>query len=108
LFWGKVSGTVKDYFIALALTFQVNNTFPTKKFFWASSGNYIFSELPECDSTHSDSLRQIEDLFTGEFDTVLIEGVGEAKVIPALSEFEDPIVIKAKNVTELDRLSYVV
>jgi radial spoke head protein 9 len=83
LFWGKISGTVKDYFIALALTFQVNNTFPTKKFFWASSGNYIFSELPQFDSAHTDSLRRLEDLFTGEFDTVLIEGVGEAKVIPA-------------------------
>ena len=50
----------------------------------------------------------MNDLFTGEFDTVLFPGEGESKVIPADNDLEDPIVIPPKNVTELDRLSYVV
>ena len=46
LFWGKILGAEKDYFIALALYYN-NKEFPLKRFYFASSDNFIFSELPE-------------------------------------------------------------
>jgi len=34
LFWGKVEGTSKDYYVAAGLNFRGKFEFPTKKFFW--------------------------------------------------------------------------
>lgn len=34
LFWGKIEGIAKDYYIAVALKFKEQFEFPTKKFFW--------------------------------------------------------------------------
>ena len=46
-FWGKLIGTVKDYFVVMTLDYTVlQSGFPTKRFFWCSSSNYIFASLP--------------------------------------------------------------
>ena len=42
--------------------------------------------------------------FSGEFDRIIIEGVGAGTVI----DEDEGIVLPPKGVTELDRLSYVV
>ena len=43
-------------------------------------------------------------MLTGEFDQVLFPGSGDAEVVDAVNN----IVIPPKNVTELDRLSYII
>ena len=35
--WGKIEGTVKDYYIGLGLSFNGASGFPTKTFYWCSS-----------------------------------------------------------------------
>jgi len=62
--------------------------------------------MPECPSDESiiAKLKCMNNLFTGEFDSVLFQNTGNAKVID-----EDlGIVMQPKPVTELDRLAYVV
>jgi radial spoke head protein 9 len=45
--WGKIIGTVKDYFIAYSLDYsRKTHGFPSKNFYWASSSNFIFASLP--------------------------------------------------------------
>lgn len=74
--------------------------------FWCSSSTWVFSELPkviECQESLN-KLKQINNLFTGEFDCILFPGQGPAKVIDA----EMGVFMQPKPITELDRLSYVV
>lgn len=35
MFWGKIEGLVKDYYIAIGLKFKDQFEFPVKKFFWS-------------------------------------------------------------------------
>ena len=51
-----------------------------------------------------DKLKNMNNMLTGEFDQVLFAGSGEAEVVDAVNG----IVIPPKNVTELDRLSYII
>ena len=92
-------GVVKDYFIAAGK----HNGKPTM--FWCSSGSWVFSELPKPVSNPKDleKIKSINNLFTGEFDSVLFKGSGDPEVINA----ELGIVLQPKPLTELDRLSYV-
>jgi hypothetical protein len=48
-------------------------------------------------------LKQINNLFTGEFDTVLFQNSAPPTVIDA----DLGVVMQAKPITELDRLAYV-
>ena len=65
----------------------------------------IFSELPAplTNAEDLENLKKINTLFTGEFDQVLFKGSSPVKVI----DEELGITLPAKNITELDRLSYV-
>ena len=56
------------------------------------------------DAGDLEKLRSINNLFTGEFDSVLYQSSGEAKLIDA----ELGVYMQPKPITELDRLSYVV
>ena len=77
----------------------------SKQFFWCSSSNFIFSSLPAVtDADLALTLSQMGALFSGEFDTVLIESKEPAKVIDAAAG----IVLPPKHVTELDRLAATV
>jgi len=51
LFWGRIEGVSKDYYIALGLNFRENFEFPKKTFFW-SSNDFNFSDLPEIDGEY--------------------------------------------------------
>ena len=45
-FWGRIEGVERDYYIALGVNDKGEYEFPKKRFFWCSSMNYTFSELP--------------------------------------------------------------
>merc|ERR1711939_894597 len=45
MFWGRIRGTTKDYYIAIGLKFQDNYEFPTKRFYY-STNNFYFLPLP--------------------------------------------------------------
>ena len=91
---------VKDYFVCAA----VQNGEMTK--FWCSSTSWVFSQLPAVVAGAQDveRIRSINNLFTGEFESILFPGSGEPQVINA----ELGIVLQPKPITELDRLSFMV
>lgn len=108
-------GIVMDYFIVYRLVQKLPGQtlaavqeaqIGTKQFFWCSSSNFIFSSLPAVvsDSAVAKQLSQMSNLFSGEFDTVLIESKEPAQVIDAAAN----IVLPPKHVTELDRLAATV
>jgi len=74
---GKVTGIVKDYFLCQG---ECNGKTTV---FWCSSSTWVFSELPEnqCDASTTEKLKNMNNLFTGEFDSVLFQSTGNPKVI---------------------------
>lgn len=112
-FWGKIRGTIKDYFVV----YTCNETLPSpnmsqpqaahlpkQDYYWCSSSNYIFSSLPCVDADKVKCLSELPCLFSGEFDTILMESKDTPKVLDANAG----IILPPKHVTELDRLSATV
>jgi hypothetical protein len=89
-------GIVKDYFVVTSKTIM----------YWCSSSTWVFSELPKLTEKAEDleKLKTINNMFTGEFDSVLFPGSGKPEVVDAAAN----IVIQPKNITELDRLAYII
>lgn len=77
---------------------------PSKRFFWASSSNFIFSQLPAATQTAAKKFTNFNYLFSGEFDQVLVKSTEPPKVIDAAAG----IILPPKDLTELDRLAYTV
>jgi len=88
--------------VAMALVYTGQRDFPKKEFFWCSSSNFIFAQLPESLAQHSEEFNKLQTFFTGEFDRVLISGGSEGQRI------DDGLILPPKHVTELDRLSWTV
>lgn len=102
----NIVGTVKDYFVAYSLDYSSKQFgFPSKSFYWCSSSNYIFATLPAPLEKFAKDFSEINVLFTGEHDRVVYENAGGA---PIVVDEDEGIVIPAKHVTELNRLSFVV
>lgn len=108
-----LKGTTLDYYLVYTVTERIPKinldskqeaTLPLKNFFWCSSQNYIFSSLPSVGAADAEKLRDMDCLFSGEFDTIIIESKEEPKVIDAAAG----IVLPPKHLTELDRLSVTV
>ena len=102
-----------DYFMVFTLSYKlisqdptqpVKANLPTKHFYWCSSQNFIFSSLPFVKPDHARQLIELGTLFSGEFDTVLIESQEPPKVIDAAAG----IILPPKHLTELDRLAATV
>lgn len=110
LFWGKIRGIMKDYYIAMALNYKTHKEFPYKRFFWCTSHNWTFAELAPLRSGESEFVDRFNMNFSGEHDKILVEAVEDDQK----DEDYDPMVpgdqekFPNKNFTELDRLSYVV
>ena len=75
-------GTILDYYIVYTVTDKIPKInlnekqvaqMPRKNFFWCSSLNYVFSSLPSVSKEDSAKLCGVDCLFTGEYDTVLVE-----------------------------------
>ena len=71
LFWGKIIGAEKDYYISLALYYKGYNKFPKKKFYFCSSSNFSFSELPEIQKHHLKEFSKFNTYFIGNPDIIL-------------------------------------
>jgi len=129
VFWGKVEGIAKDYYVALGLKFKNQYEFPLKKFFW-SNDEFKFAELPPINKEHKDKVDTFRTLFSGDHTKILIkvtddeenpdnkpkdeipEG-GENQENPEKKLLEDTddekeLKVAPKNFTELDRLAYAV
>ena len=97
-----VLGSVKDYFVAVALHYTGSKDFLRKEFFWCSSSNYIFAQLPAPVKAHDADFNKLQTYFTGEFDRIIISGGTEGTVI------DSDLILPPKHVTELDRLAWTV
>lgn len=113
-FWGKIIGVEKDYYIALSLFFTEHFQFPKKKFYFCSSSNFVFSELPELHSHQLNDLANLNTYFIGNPDIILENyDNGDDNKESSYNDKEDEnIFIVNKNIkkslTESDRLSYVI
>lgn len=119
LFWGKVLGVEKDYYIALALYYK-NKEFPLKRFYFALSDTFVFSELPQIHKHHLRHFKKYNTYFIGNPDTILEKYVShhqQQQHQQPLTSYEIEKAIASgkfipqnelKPLTECDRLSYVV
>jgi radial spoke head protein 9 len=119
LFWGKIRGVVKDYYLALAVNYKGHYEFPHKRYFWSTNQNWTFAELPSINPNDKQYVEQFNVAFTGEHDKILVEvQPAEDQEAPEEEEAEKPEKdslasteeekIPPKNFTELDRLAFVV
>ena len=90
-FWGKILGAEKDYYIAMAVYFKSHKYFPSKHFYFTQSTTFSFSELPQIHKHHLPFFGKHNSYFIGNPDIIL-----------------EKFASKEKNLTEGDRLSYVV
>lgn len=83
--------------------------FCSKTFYWCSSSNYNFASMPAVSAKLASTLAGFNGLFTGEHDKVLQEaGAGEGQETYVFENDTLVVTNKGKNITELDRLAYVV
>jgi len=78
LFWGKITGITRDYFIAMALNYKGFYEFPEKRFFWCTSADWEFEELPNIHTNDAEHAENINSVFTGDCDLVIKEAEKEA------------------------------
>jgi len=129
LFWGRIQGLKSDYLLAVAVFYEGKYEFPVKKFYWASNQDFKFEELPETLEQHNDHINKYNDFFSGDHTKILEnletpagEGEGDEAKDPEPEEGEggdnandldtesddDEVKVPPKNLTELDRLAFVI
>ena len=109
-FWGKILGAEKDYYIAKALYYKGFKNFFKKQYFFCSGNNFIFSELPNIEPHHFDNFYKFNTYFIGNPDIILEKyDSGNSSNFDEENEGDSfrPRT-KKKNMTETDRLSFVV
>ena len=109
-FWGIIYGSEKDYYIAKALYYKGYPYFPKKKYYFCSSSNFIFSELPSVYPHHIPDFHKFNTYFIGNPD-IILEKYDSEKINNLDDEMAGDYFkpkTKKKNMTETDRLSYVV
>ena len=123
--FGRI-GIQADYFIAVGVTYQEMFEFPQKKFFFCLSNDYNFKEMPGLNDQHKEFVDRDTGFFQGLPDRKLIVKEGEEEEPaeePAAeesgeegekkaedSEISEPEEVKVppKELTEIDRVNYVV
>ena len=108
LFWGKIRGIMKDYYIAMALNYKSFKEYPSKRFFWCTNQNWSFAELSPLLDSDKEFVEQFNMNFTGEHDRILLEAAENVTETEDLLVPDEQEKLPSKNFTELDRLSYVV
>ena len=66
LFWGRITGTRGDYYIAMGVTYKRQYEFPTKTFFFASSTDFVFKKFRDINTFHKDKYDGLTGAFTGD------------------------------------------
>ena len=109
LFWGKILGAEKDYYICKAIYYKGHQNFPRIKFYFCCSNSFIFSELPDIQPHQIDNFYKFNTYFIGNPD-VILEKYDTKKNENLCEEIGDTFKpnLKKKNMTENDRLSFVV
>ena len=109
-FWGIIYGSEKDYYIAKALYYKGYPLFPKRKYYFCSSSNFIFSELPSIQPHQIPDFHKFNTYFIGNPDIILEKYDSEhfSHLDDEMTEDSFKPKIKKKNMTETDRLSYVV
>ena len=109
-FWGIIYGSEKDYYIAKALYYKGYPQFPKKKYFFCSSSNFIFSELPSLNSHQIPNFHKYNTYFIGNPDIILekYESNNSLNIDEETEGDSFKPKLRKKNMTETDRLSYVV
>jgi radial spoke head protein 9 len=72
LFWGKIEGIKKDYYIAQGLNFKGCYEFPMKTFYWCSGADFNFAKFTEVKSEFRDDVDKFRGMFVGQPDKILI------------------------------------
>ena len=99
----KIITLVKHFII------KVSKIFQKKKYFFCSSSNFIFSELPDIQPHHIDNFYKFNTYFIGNPDIILekYESEQNKNLEEVIGDTFKPK-LKKKNMTETDRLSFVV
>mgnify|MGYP000884085092 CR=1 FL=1 len=120
-------GIKNDYFIAMGLVYTDQYEFMQKKFYWCLSTEFNFMEMPDLNDQHTEYINRDKSFFTGEPNRKLKQPVDgeEENAEPAAEEDEDEenaeakevnsdlsdkeeINVPPKELTEIDRLRFVV
>lgn len=123
VFWGKIEGIKKDYYIATGLNFKGCYEFPIKTFYWCSGADFNFAKFTEVKTEYKNEVDKFRGMFVGQPDKILIQAKAEeaqedapAPEEDAEEKVEDPLVSESsvevkpppQNFLELDRLVYTV
>ena len=108
LFWGKIMGAEKNYYISEALYYK-GHKFPKRKFYFCSSSSFSFSELPEIQKHHINEFKNFNTYFIGNPDIILkkFSDNKNSNIEEQIGDTFKPN-LKLKNLTESDRLSFIV
>ena len=77
LFWGKVTGLERDYYIAMTVNYTGHYQMAKKKYYWCLSaklGSYepfVFQQLPETFKDHIVDCQKYNTYFKGNPDEIL-------------------------------------
>jgi hypothetical protein len=117
-----------DYFVVVGLVYSDQFEFLSKKFFYCLSSDYVFMEMPNLNDQHIDYINRDNGFFRGEPNRKLKQPVEGEEEAPAEPEEQDDaeegdgakkeldsneseaeeIKVPPKELTEIDRLNYVV
>ena len=71
-----------DYYIALGTNFLGHQDFAQKQYFWCSGDSFKFTQLPApLSATCRPLFDQIQAVFTGEFDKVIVQANGVSQYV---------------------------
>lgn len=98
-----------DYYVAVGVNYLGHQEFAAKQYFWCTGDSMKFSELPKpLSSTCRPVFDQMQSVFTGQFDQVIVSGQGVSEMVYLDQDILSTVKIPSKGLTELDRLSHVV
>ena len=116
-----------DYFIVVGYVYSDQFEFLNKKFFYCLSSDYVFMEMPNLNDQHVDFINRDNGFFRGEPNRKLkqpVEGEeapeepapeegeegeeGEKKELDSNESEAEEIKVPPKELTEIDRLNYIV
>lgn len=55
MFWGKIIGLNKDYYVAMGTSYTDKYEFPEKRFYWALSTDFKFQAFPDLNVQHREA-----------------------------------------------------